>query len=350
MPLPDTSKQAREADVVTIYRISGNSYTSKIRPPWSSKEACLRSYLHAHRVFATVATRPEGRKAHVVFVADACDEATLAMLQRTASASQVSHEILVTRTGSNGASMRLVLALAQRLRPEQIVYFAEDDYLYDEGALEVIFGGLAFAHFATGYDHPDKYGAVFDATRGAYVAGPLVPLVHKDTRAEQGTAVFLGPQGHYRRTNSTTMTFAAKVSTVQWLIEVMLQYCEGSATEDFAMFVRLATEFQTSVVHALPAVCSHMETPYLAPRSRGAPSWEQRAREAMATRFPPEIDAMRGAATGGSDDAAEDGAAGGGGNAGGGAASGAAGGGGGAAGGGAASGAGGPPPPPSTSD
>jgi len=277
MPIGSLPDAARTADLVVVYRISDASYV-KPRMPAATKEACLRSLLHALRVYMTE------RKGFLLLLADACGPETTAMVERTVRASQIAAQIIAARTGSNGASFRLCMDIAMQLRPHQTVYFCEDDYLHVPHALATIEEGLRHANFATGYDHPDKYGAQWNPEAKRYEPSALVPLLDPAVRAERDTAVMLGSRCHYRLTHSTTMTFACRVETLHTMGDVMREFFADDRCRDFFMFLRLEAEFGARLVHALPAVATHTEVPLLAPFN----DWDQQAALAVATRFPDE--------------------------------------------------------------
>lgn len=90
-----------------------------------------------------------------------------------------------------------------------------------------------------------------------------MPLV--ENGAEKDSAVYLGKHCHYRRTASTTMTFAAKAATLLEARDDMVPFVDGTHPHDFYLFLCLAAFHGMRVVHTLPAVSTHGETAYLAP-------------------------------------------------------------------------------------
>ncbi len=102
------------------------------------------------------------------------------------------------------------------------------------------------------YDHPDKY---LDPSLGGnpYCAGGA-----EDTR------VYLTESCHWKITNSTTMTFAAKVSTLKRVESILREYTSGTHPNDFQMFLKLR-EVGELLVTPLPGYATHGETAWLSP-------------------------------------------------------------------------------------
>lgn len=117
--------------------------------------------------------------------------------------------------------------------------------------------------FATGYDHPDKYMRTVTAD-GIVRPLPKTDLV-EDNGAELDSAVFLGRLSHYRVTNSTTMTFAARVSTLRAVAADMADFVDGTHPSDYHMFLALRVLNEMRVATVLPGCSTHGETAFLGP-------------------------------------------------------------------------------------
>lgn len=76
-------------------------------------------------------------------------------------------------------------------------YFLEDDYLHRGDSLKVLLEGLEIADYVTLYDHPDKY---------YHGVNPRVTKI-----GAERSYVFLTRSSHWKTTNSTTMSFAARL-------------------------------------------------------------------------------------------------------------------------------------------
>lgn len=246
---------------LVVYRVSSGGYR-KEKPAYITKKSCFVNFVRAYNEFQRA---DPSSVCELRIIADNCTPELLEFVNRGKPPGTTVTE---TDHKNGAASFRdaLDMATAEGVHDDCRVYFVEDDYLHTEGALEAIFEGLNVADFSTGYDHPDKYSA----------GTPLVA-----NGAEEGSAVFLGKSGHFRATNSTTMTFAAKASTLRRCKPVMSRWVSGTHPHDFYMFLDLAACKQTRLVCTLPARSTHGETAFLAPHPFGGKPWEVIGRECV---------------------------------------------------------------------
>jgi len=187
-----------------IYRISDAGY-SKVKPEYINNENCLKNFCSTF--FDHIYD--------INIIADNCSEGTL--------------------------------------KDEEIVYFVENDYLHRPKSIEVIKEGIELgASFVTLYDHPDKY---LDPSRGGnmYCQGGA-----EDTR------VYLTQSSHWKITNSTTMTFAAKVKTLREVEPILRKHTSGTYPRDFDMFLELR-ENNHILISSIPGYSTHGETAWLSP-------------------------------------------------------------------------------------
>ena len=141
----------------------------------------------------------------------------------------------------------------------EIVYFLEDDYLHKEGSQKVLESGFDLGmDYVTLYDHPDKYLNPIEGGN-PYCEG----------RAEF-TRVYLGEYSHWKLTNSTTMTFAAKVKTLKEDEGILRQWTAGEHPHDFQMFGDLQKKGRR-LVSSIPGYATHGETRWLTPLT----NWEK---------------------------------------------------------------------------
>ncbi len=133
-------------------------------------------------------------------------------------------DVHVTALG-NSKSFVYALNLAVRQPDNRIVYLVEDDYLHLPDAENIIAEGLEKADYVSLYDHPDKYMS----------PGPN-PLVQDGGEV---TKVILTRSTHWKYTNSTTMTFAARAHTLKRDYDLLKQHCETDIPLDFSMFTLL---------------------------------------------------------------------------------------------------------------
>jgi hypothetical protein len=113
------------------------------------------------------------------------------------------------------------------------------------------------ADYVSLYDHPDKY---IDG------ANPFVESGGEITR------VMLSKSCHWKLTNSTTMTFAAKVKTLKEDEEILRSFTNGTHPHDFQMFLALRDKGR-SLITPIPGYATHGETQWLSPLT----NWKQLA-------------------------------------------------------------------------
>lgn len=153
---------------------------------------------------------------------------------------------------------------------ECVVYFVENDYIHRAGSFDALFDGIRIADYVTLYDHPDKY-----------IDGPN-PLVKGGGEVSK---VFLSSKCHWKITNSTTMTFAAKVSTLKkdrlffkFFTIGLLPHSLGSfgnrflgflqarpIPNDYKIFRTLSLIKRRTVVSPMPSFSTHGESRFLCP-------------------------------------------------------------------------------------
>ena len=144
------------------------------------------------------------------------------------------------------------------LNDDEIVYFLEDDYLHKAGSQKILEDGFELGmDYVTLYDHPDKYLNPIEGGN-PYCEG----------RAEF-TRVYLGNNSHFKLTNSSTMTFAAKVKTLKEDEGVMRSWTNGTHPHDFQMFQEINKKGRR-LVSPLPGYSTHGETRWLTPLT----NWE----------------------------------------------------------------------------
>ena len=164
----------------------------------------------------------------------------------------------------NAMSWRHVVQFAiENFQAEELVYLLEDDYLHKENSAKALSEALLFADYATLYDHPDKY---ISHSKG----GPN-PYVENNSEL---TRVWLTNTCHWKQTNSTTMTFAAKVSTLIADQEVWWEYTSKGFPNDFGAFQKLqgmgnwennCFGKKRILVSSIPGLSTHGETSWLSP-------------------------------------------------------------------------------------
>ena len=219
-----------------IYRISDAGY-SKVKPDYINNETCLNN---AVKVFTD---------ANWSIIADNISEETNNMIQKYKSKDHIKY----VSVGHGAGTFNLALDEALKLDDNKVVYFIENDYIHNMNAQKYLQEAIDMgAHYATLYDHPDKY---IDAERGGnpHVKG-----------GGEITKVFLTDNCHWKITNSTTMTFCAKVKTLREDETVWRKHTEGTYPKDFDAFIELRNN-NRSLVSSIPGHATHGETAWLAP-------------------------------------------------------------------------------------
>ena len=192
-----------------IYRISDAGY-SKVKPDYINNENCL---------------------ANAVKVFDDCEWSIIA----------------------DNVSKETSDMIEKYKSKDHTVYFLENDYLHKPDSRVIIEEGLSLgAQFVSLYDHPDKYIGP-DKGGNPYCEGGA-----EDTR------VYLTESTHWKITNSTTMTFAAQVSTLRENESVLRHHTSGVHPEDFKMFLELRYANKL-LVTPIPGYATHGETAWLSP-------------------------------------------------------------------------------------
>lgn len=156
------------------------------------------------------------------------------------------------------------------LRPaHEYVYFVENDYIHKEHSREVLIEGLDIADYVTLYDHPDKY--IDGINPGVRNGGEV-------------SKVYLTESTHWKKTNSTTMTFASKVGILKSdkfifkLFSVGLLNSNFPVTikklmnrrvpADYRIFTYLTRLKKRLLISSIPGYSSHGETDYLSPLTK----------------------------------------------------------------------------------
>lgn len=158
-----------------------------------------------------------------------------------------------TNGGSSAAGFRIVFEESLKFDNDEWVYFVEDDYLHLPNSRTVLLEGLERADYVSLYDHLDKY--MIPAYGGNLYIG--------DDCAEE-TKVFLTKNSHWKLTNSTTMTFAAKVSTLRKDADVWRKHSTGICPRDFDAFIELR-ELGRTLATPLPGYSTHCDPQYPTP-------------------------------------------------------------------------------------
>jgi hypothetical protein len=217
-----------------LYRISDGSY-KKERFQNATKQHCIENFLSHFP------------KEEVTIYADNVKNETLAWI------TELGCEVKRTNGGSSAAGFRIVLNDALELPDDESVYFVEDDYLHLPNSRAVLLEGLERSHYVSLYDHKDKY---IPASMGG---NPFI-----DDDAAELTKVFVTNSVHWKLTNSTTMTFATKLSTLKEDAGIWMKYISGTHPHDFQCFLELRDKGRT-LATPIPGYSTHCEPMWSSP-------------------------------------------------------------------------------------
>ena len=221
-----------------IYRISDAGY-NKVKPDYINNETCLRNFCNVFFDYI--------HDIHII--ADNCSDETISMIKRFIDPINIEK----VSVGHGAGTFNLALDKALRWNDDEIVYFVENDYLHKQLAPKILKQGFELgAAFVSLYDHPDKY---LDPSRGG---NPYCEGGAEDTR------VYLTESCHWKITNSTTMTFASKASTLKRVESVLRHWTSDTHPDDFKMFLNLR-EHGELLITSIPGYSTHGETAWLSP-------------------------------------------------------------------------------------
>jgi len=231
-----------------LYRISNNSYY-KERLHNATKEACFLNFCKNYPILSD--------KIYVV-----ADNVNVQLKQFLVENLPKNGHLIEVNTGSNGASFRLQLELTKQIDQDEVVVFQEDDYLFKSHRSDcdtkkknntITLEGLDRADYISLYDHPDKY---ISPTLGGN------PAITDD--GVEKTGVFLTQSSHWKYTNSTTLSFAAKAKTILEDTPIWMQYCAGNHPNDYQAFLALKRRGR-KVATPIPGLSTHAEISWLSP-------------------------------------------------------------------------------------
>jgi len=225
-----------------IYRISDAGY-NKVKPDYIDNEKCLQNFcniFHDHDI-------------HII--ADNCSKPTMDMINKYINPLNIEK----VTVGHGAGTFNLALDKALKWEDDEIVYFVENDYLHKLNSPTILEEGFDLGtSFLSLYDCPDKY---LDPRAGG---NPYCEGGAEDTR------VYLTDSCHWKITNSTTMTFASKVSTLKKTEDILRKHTVGTHPNDFPMFLELR-ENNELLITPIPGYSTHGETAWLSPLT----NWNQ---------------------------------------------------------------------------
>ena len=240
--------------IKVIYRISDGGQTD----PQGNKQQKGRPHYFNKRKLLVDCINEFGIE-NFLIVADNTTDETFSFIKELFTLRGLNADSLIFNTNFKSGALSFLyaveLAISTYKNTEQIVYLVEDDYVHKSGCNKVIEDAfnINVVNYVTAYDHPDKY---INPQNGGN------PYVQNNS---EFTNVFLGKYSHYKRTNSTTMTFACKIKTLKEHFDIYHKYCHTGYPHDFEMFIELYKNKNICLVSSIPAYSTHCETAVLAP-------------------------------------------------------------------------------------
>jgi len=218
----------------------------KGRPHFYSKRLALNSFINAYRNVHA--------EKKLIFVVDG-PPSPISLLD--------CHEELVTETHflngiGNSSSYLRALEYIVELDGNDIFYLSEDDYLYLPQALSAfvdVIERLALVHYATLYDHPDRY------TRSDNKSVP------------GGEYIYISNTNHWRTVESTCCTFGGRVLALKEDLDIHEKFTRNkNAPGDRNIWYKTIGIREYFRKHAkrvliapIPSLATHMESEYLSP-------------------------------------------------------------------------------------
>jgi len=225
------------------YRISDSGY-NKIKPPYINNENCLRNFIK------------EFTNNELIVIADNVNQSTMNMIQSYLNDSH----IISCNIGNGAGTFTLAYNMALKEPDDTIIYFVENDYLHKPNSKKILLEGFTLlSDYVTLYDHPDKYISREYGGNKFCDGGAEVTRVYKSDTT------------HWKLTNSTTMTFAARVSTLKDDESIIRKFTcvihpeNGKITGhpyDFSMFIELNKKGK-ALISPLPGYSTHGESKWL---------------------------------------------------------------------------------------
>jgi hypothetical protein len=237
--------------IYVYYRISDTpAWAQKNKPAYINNKNCLINFLENFH--------PDSL--HVI--ADSVNEQTVKYLNSVGKTHGFFQEHVQNKSGSK--TFAYVIDLALTHSDEDIVYFVEDDFLHCHDSKKILKEAFqeTDADYVTLYDNPDKYINRKDG-------GPN-PFVRN---GGERTRVITTSSTHWKTTNSTVLTFAARVGTLKADRKEWRRCVSSNVPKDFLTFIRLTKTlfflrlFKTkrTLIHPVPGRATHGEIEYLSP-------------------------------------------------------------------------------------
>lgn len=236
-----------------IYRSAPGDSKSDKRPIYFNKTNCLISFLSSYKKLQ------EGNRGDLIFLNDG-----EVSKEQNKLMNSVKSEIINLGGVGNSSSLKSAYGFLESKSwdDDDMVYFAEDDYLYKEEAFPYLINAIYDidkADYFSLYDHPDRYTRVDDVDSGK-------------------GRVFISRNSHWRTIESTCQTYGVFVGILKkdlWIHKIGTLGNTPQGREMFRASQGIGKYFlkfpKRVLVSPIPSLCSHMESEFLAKNV----DWEQ---------------------------------------------------------------------------
>ena len=235
----------RSVRINFIYRASPGHSKKESRPDYFDKKNCLVSFLKS------VSKLPSNNCGTLIFLNDGDIENSLLALMNS-----VDSEIINLSGVGNSESLRYAhsLVLTRDWDDGDLIYFAEDDYLYRKEALQYLLNAsvdINEADYFTLYDHPDRYTRKDDVRNGL-------------------SKVYINRDCHWRTVESTPQSFGVRIKAFKrdaWIHKLGTMFNTPRGREMFRAVQGIGKyrwKFpKHMLISPIPSLATHMETEFL---------------------------------------------------------------------------------------
>lgn len=241
------------------YRYCPAGRNRETRPVWFSEELCLQSL-----VLSLVHFKEEGGECNFKIIVDNSEGMTKKDNEIVGKYKElIGTEIDLQNFKSNTKSYQYELDLAiNENQPEDVCFLIEDDYLFTEDAVSVLYTAYANlkCDYLTPYDHPVRYDHDF------YLGADFPHWENK---------MYLSGNYHFRSQESTCMTFmaSAKILKEDEAIHRSFSSIDNKCPNDRELFRSLqhlgnyvdSSSKKRLLLGPIPSVATHSHKDYLAP-------------------------------------------------------------------------------------
>jgi hypothetical protein len=239
-----TRKRTAPQTIKVYYRLSNQQAgIHKNKIPNANKKTCLENCINKFGI------------ENITVIGDNLNQEHLEWLR------DLGITFIEVSNGNGSGTFRdaLIYAIEENLESD-FVYLLEDDFLHKEESKGLLIEALnSYDSYVTLYDHPDKYINKEDG------GNPFIEENGEVTRLVKTENI------HWKITNSTVMSFAARVSRLKHDYELLEKYSNNNITNSFGFFTEVSSEKGVAVISSVPGLSTHCETAWLTPFT----NWEK---------------------------------------------------------------------------